>query len=96
PIHLVRVPDLDLRGDLRRDLGPERVEPLLGVGSEGDMVVHHVDDLRGLPARARDRRLEGPARGGARARRLRKPLRYVLRREPMDRGNALVREMTPD
>ena len=58
----VRVPDLDVRGDRRRDLGAEGVGPLLGMGPEGDVVVHHVDDLRRLPARALDVRLEGAAR----------------------------------
>ncbi len=55
----VRVPDLDVRGDRRRHLGAARVGALLGLGSEGDVVVRHVGDLRGLPARALDVGMEG-------------------------------------
>ena len=43
----LRLPDLDLRRDRRRDLGGERVGPLLGVGPEGDLGVHHLDGLHG-------------------------------------------------
>ena len=42
----VRVPDLDVRGDRRRDLGAGGLGPLLGLGPEGDVVVRHVGDLR--------------------------------------------------
>ncbi len=47
-----------------RDLGRAGVEPLLGLGPEGDLVVHHVARLRGVPARPGDRRLA--RRGGPR------------------------------
>ena len=47
----LRVPDLDLRRDLRRDLGRGGVGPLLGLGSEGDVVVRLLGGLRALPAR---------------------------------------------
>ena len=58
----LRVPDLDLRGAGRRaDLGGVRLGPLLGLGPQGGVGVHHLGDLRRLPARPRDRRLEGPA-----------------------------------
>ena len=40
----------------------ERLGPLLGLGSEGDVVVHHVGDLRGVSARAATR----AGRGGRR------------------------------
>ena len=46
PDHRVRVPDLDLRRDRGRDLGAGGVGPVLGLGPEGDLVVHHLDDLR--------------------------------------------------
>ena len=58
-VHPVRVPGVDLRGDLRRDLGATDLGALLGVGPEGDVVVHHLGHLRRLPACARDRRVEG-------------------------------------
>ncbi len=46
-----------------RDLGRERLGPLLGLGPQGGLVVRHLGDLRGLPARPGDPRL-GPAQGG--------------------------------
>ena len=49
----VRLPDLDLRGDLRGDLGRGGVGPVLGLGSEGDLVLHRLGDLRRVPARPR-------------------------------------------
>ena len=88
----VRVPDLDLRRDRRRDLGPGRVGPLLGMGPEGDVVVRDVDDLRRLSARAIDGRMEGTPCGGDRRRRVRLAVDHVLRREPVDRRTALLRE----
>ena len=59
----LRLPDLDLRRDRRRHLGGERLGPLLGLGPEGDLGVHHLDGLRGLPARAGHGGLEGPEGG---------------------------------
>ena len=90
PRHRVRVPDLDVRRDRRRDLGAERVGTVLGLGPEGDLVVHHMGHLRGLSARALDLGLEGPAGGRRRPGRLRVPADHVLRGEPLDRRAALV------
>ena len=86
-------PDVDVRRDLRRDLGAADLGPVLGLGPEGDLVVHHLGDLRGLPARAGDGGVEGHARGGRRAGRLRVAAGHVLRGEPVDRGAALLREV---
>src|SRR4029079_15725094 len=76
--------------DLRRDLGTTDVGALLGLGSEGDVVVHHVGDLRRLPARTRNVRVEGRTRGGRRAGRVRLAPDHVLRAEPVDRSTPLV------
>ncbi len=51
PAARVRVPDLDLRRDLRRDLGRGGLGPVLGLGPEGDLVVHLLGGVRRLPAR---------------------------------------------
>ena len=53
PHHRVLVPAVDLRGRRGRDLGRERLGPLLGLGPEGDLGVHHLGRLRRLPARPR-------------------------------------------
>ena len=47
----VRLPDLDARDHLRRDLGRVGVGPLLGLGPEGDVGVHRLGRVRLLPAR---------------------------------------------
>ena len=68
----LRLPDLDVRGPHRRaDLGAVRLGPLLGLGPQGGLGVHHLGRLRGLPARPRHRRLEGQGRRDHRPRRLR-------------------------
>ena len=87
----VRVPALDLRGHRRRDLGRERLGSLLGLGPQGDLGVHHLGRLRGLPARPRDRRLEGPRLRVDRARRLRLPDVQLLRHQPARERSALIR-----
>src|SRR6266508_3275663 len=51
PDHRVRLPDLDVRDHRRGDLGAGGVGPLLGLGPQGDLVLHKLDDLRRLPAR---------------------------------------------
>jgi hypothetical protein len=94
PDDRVRLPDLDVRHHHRRDLGGERVGALLGVGPEGDLVVHHVGGVRRVPARSRDVWMEGPASGDRRARRVRSAADHVLRRQPMDRRPALVRDVS--
>ena len=62
------VPGVDLRGaDHRPDLGAPGLVVVLELGPEGGLGVHHLGRLRRLPARPRDRRLEGPQRRAARA-----------------------------
>ena len=53
------------------DLGGVRLGQLLELGPQGGVGVHHLGDLRRLPARPGDRRLEGQGRGGDRAGRVR-------------------------
>ncbi len=50
PRRPVRLPGLDLRRHGRRDLGRPRLGPVLGLGPEGDLVVHHLGRLRHVPA----------------------------------------------
>jgi hypothetical protein len=57
--HRLRLPDLDLRDHRRAHLGRGGLGPLLGLGPQGDLVVHHLGAVRRLPARPRDRRVEG-------------------------------------
>ena len=66
-----RLPAVDVHDHRGRDLGRQRLGPLLGLGPEGDLVVHHLGRLRLLPARARHGRLEGPQGGVPGADRLR-------------------------
>ena len=56
PAARVRVPDLDLRHHLRRDLGRVGLGPVLGLGPQGGLVVHLLGGLRRLPARPGDAR----------------------------------------
>ena len=59
----LRLPGVDLRGAHHRaDLGPPGVVVVLELGPQGGLGVHHLGRLRGLPARARHGRLEGPQR----------------------------------
>ena len=53
----LRVPGVRVRGHLRRDLGRGGVGPLLGLGPQGDGVVHRLGGLCRVSARAVDRRL---------------------------------------
>ena len=73
PRHRLRLPAVDVRRRGGRHLGGERLGPLLGLGSEGDVGVHHVGRLRGLPARPLDGRMARQPglvdRGGRLARR---------------------------
>jgi len=57
------VPGVHVRGHRRRDVGRGGLGSLLGVGSEGNLRVHHLGDLRVVPERAFDGGLAGPARG---------------------------------
>ena len=66
------------------------VGPLLGMGPEGDVVVRHVGDLRGLPSRALDVGMEGTSGRDHRAGRVRVAADHVLRGEPLDRRAALL------
>ena len=80
----VRVPDLDARHHLRRDLGRGGLGPLLGLGPEGDLVVHRLGGVRRyLHARATPS-VQAHHRDLARGRRLGRddgqPVRDQLRR----------------
>ncbi len=61
--------------------GPTRRGAATGLGPEGDLVLHHLDHLRGLPALPRDRGLEGPQGRGAVADRVRRADVQLLRGE---------------
>jgi hypothetical protein len=65
PHDRVRVPDLDVRGPRRGDLGRGGLGSLLGLGPQGDRVVLHLGALRRLPPRPLDPRLAGRARPGS-------------------------------
>ena len=58
----VRLPAVDVRGDVRRDLGAVRVGPLLGLGPQGGLGLHHLGRVRRLPACPGDCRLAGARR----------------------------------
>ena len=58
-----RVSGVRVRGDLRRHLGRRGLGPVLGLGSQGDGVVHRVGDLRRVPACPLDRGLARPQGG---------------------------------
>ena len=60
PGQRVRLPAVDVRRHRGRDLGRGRLGPLLGLGPQGDLGLHHLARLRRLPARPRHRRLAGP------------------------------------
>jgi hypothetical protein len=68
----------------------ESMEPLLGLGSQGDLVVHHLGCVRRL-LHARDRGLEGPLRCDHRAGGLRLPDLQLHRCEHLDRRPPLLR-----
>ena len=93
-VQRVRLPDLDVRGAGRRaDLGGVRLGQLLELGPQGGVGVHHLGDLRRLPARPGDSRLEGQGGLGHRADRVRVAA-VQLRRDQLllrQRQPALVR-----
>ena len=60
PNHDLRISGLRFRGDLRRDLGRGGLGPVLGLGPQGDGVVHRVGGLRRVPARPVDGGMAGP------------------------------------
>ena len=66
-----------------RDLGGVRLGPILGLGPQGGLGVHHLGRLRRLPARPRDGRLAGPRRGLRRAARLRDVPVQLRRHQPV-------------
>ena len=86
-----RVPCVRLRRHLRRDLGGGGVGPLLGLGPQGDGVVHRVGGLRGVPARALDGRLARQEGGLDQRRRLRRNGVQPVLHQPGDRRVAFVR-----
>ncbi|CAA9351238.1 MAG: Cytochrome c-type biogenesis protein CcsA/ResC, partial [uncultured Frankineae bacterium] len=89
--HRLRLPGLDLRDHRRRDLGRGGLGPLLGLGPQGDLVVHHLGAVRRLPARSRDGRVEGHQGGVDRRGRRRGARHRLLRGQHLRRGAALLR-----
>ena len=87
----VRVPRLDLRGHRRGDLGRPRLGQVLGLGPEGDLVVHHLAGLRGVPACQGHGRLARAAGRVHPAVRVRVPDVQPGRRQPLDHRPALLR-----
>jgi hypothetical protein len=79
------------RRHLRSHLGRARMGPLLGLGSEGDVRLHHVGRVCHLPARTRDLRVEGEARSRHHRVRVRCDSLHAVRGEPVDRRPALLR-----
>ena len=86
-----RVPGVRVRRHLRRDLGRGGVGPVLGLGPQGDGVVHRVGGLRGIPARALDGGLAGQEGGLDQRRRLRRDGVQPVLHQPGDRRIAFVR-----
>ena len=93
----LRLPGLDLRRHRRRDLGGPGVGPLLGLGPGGDLGVHHLGDLRRLPARPGHGRLARRPRALHPAARLRQPDHQHARRAGLHHRHALLRrrELSP-
>ena len=87
----VRVPGLDLRRHRGRDLGRSGLGPLLGLGSRGDLGLHHLGALRRVPARPGHRRLARPAGPLHPAARLRQPHVQHPGRAGLHRRPALLR-----
>ena len=95
PHRRLRLPDLDVRRHRRRDLGRERLGPVLGLGPQGDLVVRGVGGLRRLPARPHDGRLARAARGlGQRGRAGRDGVQPAVREPGLDRPAQLRRRLT--
>ncbi|GAA3298455.1 hypothetical protein GCM10020295_34000 [Streptomyces cinereospinus] len=69
--------------------------PLLGLGPQGDLVVHHLGRLRRLPARPCHGRLEGPQGRLPGADRVRMLAVQLLRREHLRLRQALLRRRRP-
>ncbi len=69
--------------------------PVLELGPEGDVVLHHLDRLRLLPARPRHGRLEGPQGRLPGPDRLRLLAVQLLRRQHLRLRQALVRRRRP-
>ena len=87
----LRVPGLDVRRHRRRHLGGPGVGPLLGLGPGRDLGVHHLGDLRGLPARPGHGRLARRPRALHPAARLRQPGDQHARRAGVHHRHALLR-----
>ncbi|CAK7281907.1 Cytochrome c-type biogenesis protein CcsA/ResC [Streptomyces misionensis JCM 4497] len=86
-----RLPAVDVHDHRGRDLGRRRLGPLLELGPQGDVVVHHLGRLRLLPARAGHGRLEGPQGRLPGDDRLRLLAVQLLRREHLRHRQALLR-----
>ena len=87
----VRLPGLDLRHHGRGDLGRGRLGSLLGLGSQGDLVVHHLGDLRGVSPLAGDCRVEGKAGCLLRRHGFRRADHQLLRGQHVHRRTAQLR-----
>ena len=86
-----RVPGVRVRRHLRRDLGRGGVGPVLGLGPQGDGVVHRVGGLRRVPARPLDGGLARQEGGLDQRRRLRRDGVQPVLHQPGDRRAAFVR-----
>ncbi len=86
-----RVPGVRVRRHLRRDLGRGGVGPLLGLGPQGDGVVHRLGGLCRVPARPLDGGLARQEGGLDQRRRLRRDGVQPVLHQPGDRRPALVR-----
>ncbi len=86
-----RLPAVDVHDHRRGDLGGRRLGPVLGLGPQGGLVLHHLGRLRRLSARPRHRRLEGPQGRLPGAPRLRLLAVQLLRREHLRLRPALLR-----
>src|SRR5262249_284610 len=87
----LRVPDLDVRGHRRGDLGGPGLGPVLGLGPQGDVGVHHLGRVCRVPARPRHRWLAGAQGRLHPAHRVRQPRLQPGRRQPLDHRPALLR-----
>ncbi len=86
-----RVPSVRFRSDLRRHLGGGGLGPVLGLGPQGNGVVHRLGDLRGLPARPLDCGLARQEGGLDQRRGLRRDGVQSVLHQPRHRRAAFVR-----
>jgi hypothetical protein len=91
PQRALRVPGLDLRCHGGSHLGGPRLGPVLGLGPEGDVVVHHLGGVRHVPACQGHGRLARPPGCLDPPAWLRLPDVQRDRRQPVDHWPALLR-----